>query len=661
MFLVGVIPGPKKPSEAQINHCLTPLINDLLEFWFPGVHFSKTALRPFGRSVLAALIPLVCDIMGARQVGGYLGHMAKLFCSFCYLSSDHIENFNMCDWPLRTAEKHRADAAEWLAAKTTEERTRLLKLNGVRHSELLRLPYWNPVLFTVLDTMHAHFLRMLPEHIRQIWGVNPSGNCSDGLTSPTTAPPREPSNDDLIKGLKRLQKTSDDESRAKSLSSLGRPVLWHLCKEFELRRAGTNLMLARGLIHWVSSIVLFTCVGGQPRPAAKKTKAKKNPGRRTQSDAPTAEELDQARRKLHSGKNMGNAIRHPTLLALCTELGIDITPPSNQKSLKKVQLLECIAQWRQEHGALPIDKDIDPVNEDAINDEEDQKCSGSVVLGRAVLEEIWKDQGRLELPSFLSPLPWQFGLEKRKLSADHWRSVGMIHLVVTLVRLWGFDTGRKGGMLFNYMHLVTAIHLANMRTTSKAIANDYTFHCKKYLTGVLSLYKEAKIQPTHHLSLHLERLLNELGPVHSWRAWAFERFNYMLQKTKTNLKFGELEQTFVNDACRAANIPPLLSHSDMPTVMKDIWPAFKQTFRADVRGTRLNDMLALGDSGRLKVFLAPEKMTGKQAEENKKQVHLAMACLRTRRPSGTGIFLPFIRKLMAGVSHRCYLLCQDPS
>ncbi|KAH7905295.1 hypothetical protein BJ138DRAFT_973937, partial [Hygrophoropsis aurantiaca] len=364
----------KKPSDAQINHCLAPLIDDLLEFWSPGVYFSKTALRPFGRSVLAALIPVVCDIMGARQVGGFTGHMAKLFCSFCYLRSDQIENFDMKKWPLRTAEKHRADAADWLAAKTIEERTRLLKQNGARHSELLRLPYWNPVQFTILDTMHAHFLRMILEHIRRIWGVNLSGSSGEGLASPTTAPPRDPSNDGLVKALNQLKKTSDDESSAERMSSISRPV--------------------------------------------------------------------------------------------------------------------------------------------------------------------WKDQGRLELPSFLSPLPWQFGHETRKLSADQWRSVGMIHLVVTLIRLWGFDGGRKGLMLFNFMHLVTAIHIANMRTMSPALANYYTYHCKLYLEGLLSLYKEAKIQPTHHLSLHLESLLVELGPVHSWRAWAFERFNYMLQKTKTNLRFG---------------------------------------------------------------------------------------------------------------------------
>ncbi|KAI6127334.1 hypothetical protein F5141DRAFT_1250508 [Pisolithus sp. B1] len=104
--------------------------------------------------------------------------------------------------------------------------------------------------------------------------------------------------------------------------------------------------------------------------------------------------------------------------------------------------------------------------------------------------------------------------------------------VITLIRLWGFDTGRKGKMLVNYIHLVTAIHWANMHTTSKFAADEYMFHIA--FTSATCSWR--------------------LVPVHSWRTWAFERYNYMLQNIKSNNKFGELELTFMNDACRAANL-----------------------------------------------------------------------------------------------------------
>ena len=160
------------------------------------------------------------------------------------------------------------------------------------------------------------------------------------------------------------------------------------------------------------------------------------------------------------------------------------------------------------------------------------------MLGDSILPEVWKDQERLQLPSFLSPGPPKFGSQKRTLSADEWRSVGTVHLVITLIRLWGFDTGRKGQMLDNYMHLITAIHVANLRSISDQDIVDYTFHMDKYLRGFAGLYKEAKIQPTHHLSLHFDKFLTLFGPVHSWRAWSFERYNYTLQNIETNRKFG---------------------------------------------------------------------------------------------------------------------------
>lgn len=114
----------------------------------------------------------------------------------------------------------------------------------------------------------------------------------------------------------------------------------------------------------------------------------------------------------------------------------------------------------------------------------------------------------------------------------------MIHLVITLIRIWGRSEGRQRQMLNNYMHLVTAIYIANLCSTSRELASNYTDHFKRYLLGVLDLYKEAKLQSVHHACLHLEQLLVGLGPVHSWRAWAFERFNYKLQRTKTNMCFG---------------------------------------------------------------------------------------------------------------------------
>ncbi|KAH7908184.1 hypothetical protein BJ138DRAFT_1013317, partial [Hygrophoropsis aurantiaca] len=538
MYLVGVIPGPKKPSLEQINHSLRPLVDDLLAAWDPGMYFSRTALHRYGRRARSVVIPLVCDIMGARQAGGFPSPGMTLFCSFCLLTKDCIESFDVESWKMRVCEDHRAHAEEWRDANSLEERTQIFNEHGVRYSELLRLPYWNPVLFTVLDSMHSDFLLKIHHHVREIWGIDPAAPSGEGYHAPVP-PPARPSADALAAGLRQLKKTNlTDDTSAPSFSGVKKPVLWHICQEFDLRRAGTTSMLTRELLRW---------------------------GLADQS---------------------GNLITQ----------------------------------------ALPSENKI-------------AKFDGTVVLGKEVLEEIWADQKRLQLPSFATAAP-PIGAEKRTPTADHWRSIGMIHLVITLPRIWGADRGRKGLMLQNYMHLVWAIRVTNMRTMSDDMINAYDHHYRAYFEGLLQLYKEASIKPVHHMGFHNALLLRAFGPTHSWRAWAFERFNYCMQNINTNSKFGtyrliyedvmitlqphigELEMTFMNDACRAANIPPLLL-SGVPSAVRPLWPAFQKAFRSDVRGTRLNDILSSEDSRDFQVELAPNGMKGKQAEQNKSYAQLS--------------------------------------
>jgi hypothetical protein len=75
-----------------------------------------------------------------------------------------------------------------------------------------------------------------------------------------------------------------------------------------------------------------------------------------------------------------------------------------------------------------------------------------------------------------------------------------------------------------------------------------------------------------------------------------------------------MEMTFMNDACRAANLPALLSSNRLPDALTSLWPEFQKTFRSDIRGTRLNDTLSFGSAGWLKVTYPPSKPRGKLAE-----------------------------------------------
>ena len=65
MFLTGIIPGPRKPSLSDINHSLKLLVDVLLEFFEPGVLFSRTARYKQGCQVRAILVPIVSNMLAA--------------------------------------------------------------------------------------------------------------------------------------------------------------------------------------------------------------------------------------------------------------------------------------------------------------------------------------------------------------------------------------------------------------------------------------------------------------------------------------------------------------------------------------------------------------------------------------------------------------------
>ena len=62
-------------------------------------------------------------------------------------------------------------AEEWLAAPSKTERERIFKRTGIRWSELLRLSYWDPTRFIVVDAMHNLFLNLVKFHIEHVVGI----------------------------------------------------------------------------------------------------------------------------------------------------------------------------------------------------------------------------------------------------------------------------------------------------------------------------------------------------------------------------------------------------------------------------------------------------------------------------------------------------------
>ncbi|TDL15157.1 hypothetical protein BD410DRAFT_855780 [Rickenella mellea] len=150
---------------------------------------------------------------------------------------------------------------------------------------------------------------------------------------------------------------------------------------------------------------------------------------------------------------------------------------------------------------------------------------------------------RTTLPSWVAPAPANVGSTRAgKLSADQWRSLCTVNLVITLVRLWGGKprNDRHYWLLQNFMDLVTAAKLGTMRSMTQARIDGFVLHLHRYLENMLELFPHIGVTPNQHLSFHVALLLHRFGPSHAWRCWSFERWNHVLQNINTNMKFGKM-------------------------------------------------------------------------------------------------------------------------
>ena len=135
---------------------------DLLKLW-QGV-IIKTPQGP--QLVRAAVICNSSDVPACRKVAGFVGHAALKACSRCLKSfptasfgeKADYSGFNTSTWPQRSIEHHRTQCLAWKHAHTMTERIKIERQDGVRFTELLRLPYFDTIRFSVVDPMHNIFL-----------------------------------------------------------------------------------------------------------------------------------------------------------------------------------------------------------------------------------------------------------------------------------------------------------------------------------------------------------------------------------------------------------------------------------------------------------------------------------------------------------------------
>jgi len=168
MFLFGVIPGPNEPPLQCTNHYLGPLVDVMLQFWSPGVRYSRTYEHFYGVVVLAALVCVVCDLLAARKVVGFASPKHTHMCALCHCTRKIVHglgNTATDSWKPRTKAEFKEAEKRHKAAKDAKERQQIVDSTGIRWSELSRLPYFDPCRHVVVDTMHNLFLGLVREHL----------------------------------------------------------------------------------------------------------------------------------------------------------------------------------------------------------------------------------------------------------------------------------------------------------------------------------------------------------------------------------------------------------------------------------------------------------------------------------------------------------------
>ncbi|RDX51818.1 hypothetical protein OH76DRAFT_1454734 [Lentinus brumalis] len=541
---------------------------DLLEFWDPGVHYNQTALCPSGRLSRAALVPLVADIQAVRQLIGYgpPTHNHAL-CHVCSLPQHDIEEIDFSLFTPRDEQAHRDIAMVYRNAESTAERENIAKRTGIRWSELLRLEYWNPCAYVVVDTMHNLYLGLLQRHVRVYWGVNEDAEDGDASELDASAPPERPDEESMAKGVDLLLYGSNSD-----LLHAGRPVLYHLCVDRGLRRAGYNRQLVENLDKWVDFPVPE--YGDYMTP-----------------------EIWEAEKSLGKGnKDTTIAQYHKkTLVAMCAVR--DLNSGGTKKELA-ARLTTYASSGNAELATVKITSTL-CAEEDDEDDEDDEepRRHGKEAVGHDTLTAYMEDHSRMELPSWVNAPPVGFGTKKHgKLSADQWRTLCSINFPVSLIRTWGFQEERRVAMLRNFIDLVEAVELVGLLETDEERIARAEVLLERYLIIAKELYKGHKIQPNHHLAMHLGFFLRLFGPVHSWRAFVFERFNYFLQSLDTNMKLGEIELTFMMRSCREANFRHLLRSPVVRRHMKPFSEALRALDKEDRRGMRLDAILRSADA-----------------------------------------------------------------
>lgn len=266
LYLAEVITGPDKPSLAQLNHYVNLVVREFLQFWDPGVFLSRTYDHLLGRLVKAMVVPVICDKLGAHQVIGYSSSpTAHYFCTLCDLDHDDIKVLDRTQWPQKSCSEARRFSTLWKDATNDKEKVDIFQAFGWRWSPLFDLPYFDPVLFTVIDSMHALDLGLLQTHCRDLFRIDLDSPGGDGIPNDSQRADIDPYPVLGAEDTRRLEKCEalikeNSGGMLYKLVTFNRRILYNICLRHGIKGdgyreiVGTRWVLAKNINLWVSRL-----------------------------------------------------------------------------------------------------------------------------------------------------------------------------------------------------------------------------------------------------------------------------------------------------------------------------------------------------------------------------------------------------------------------
>jgi len=186
-------------------------------------------------------------------MAGYAPCTSTNCCSYCRLKLQEIDNFDKSTWVRMTWEDHLSIAMQWRDAPSEAARCALYDKHGIRWSELLRLPYWDPTKFTLLDTMHTLLLVLIQKHCCEVWGMDDQFDDGPGATYDKLIMNQPPSYEQIQNGIRILRTGTVND-----LHKLSESVLRFMCQELQIRFGGKKGKLIKHLTNLVRSICTLT-------------------------------------------------------------------------------------------------------------------------------------------------------------------------------------------------------------------------------------------------------------------------------------------------------------------------------------------------------------------------------------------------------------------